>query len=53
MCRTYLGTDGDTPLVPKKNAKEIVVAWLDLANDYGSVAHNLIQHALEWYHFPN
>nr|XP_054769560.1 uncharacterized protein LOC129277399 [Lytechinus pictus] len=36
----------------KQRKKEIVVAWLDLANAYGSVAHNLIQFALEWYHVP-
>ena len=28
----------------------MVVSWLYLANSYESVAHNLIQHALEWYH---
>ncbi len=30
----------------------ITVAWLDLANAYGSVNHMLIQFALEWYHAP-
>ena len=39
-----------------KNAKEhkrqIVVTWIDLANAYGSVRHNLIQFALHWYHIP-
>ena len=42
----------ETLLDAKKHTKEIVVAWLDLANAYGSVAHNLIQYALEWYHVP-
>ena len=28
----------------------ITVAWLSLANAYGSVNHMLIQFALEWYH---
>lgn len=42
----------ETLLDSKRNAKDIVVAWLDLANAYGSVAHNLIQFALEWYHVP-
>ena len=26
--------------------------WLDLANAYGSVSHNLIQFALNWLHIP-
>ena len=42
----------ETLLDKKGNAKEIVVAWLELAKAYGSVAHNLIQYALEWYHVP-
>ena len=32
--------------------RQIVVTWIDLANAYGSVMHNLIQFALEWYHVP-
>ena len=36
----------------KKNRRQIVVSWVDLANAYGSVPHNLIQFALEWYHVP-
>ena len=32
--------------------KEITVCWLDLANAYGSVSHNLIQFAAEWFHVP-
>jgi hypothetical protein len=39
-----------------KNAKltknQIIAVWLDLKNAYGSVRHNLIQFALEWYHVP-
>lgn len=39
-----------------RNAKEtkraIVITWIDLANAYGSVRHNLIQFALNWYHVP-
>ena len=27
-------------------------SWIDLANAYGSVPHNLIQFALSWYHIP-
>jgi hypothetical protein len=36
----------------KLQRTQIVVAWLDLANAYGSVRHNLIQFALDWYHIP-
>ena len=35
-----------------EHRRSIVVAWLDLANAYGSVTHNLIQFALEWYYIP-
>ena len=34
----------------KRNAKEIEVTYLDLANAHRLVAHDLIQYALEWYH---
>ena len=36
----------ETLLDGKQNAREIVVAWLDLANVSGSVAHNLVHFAL-------
>jgi hypothetical protein len=36
----------------KDEARAIVISWLDLANAYGSVRHNLIQFALDWYHVP-
>ena len=36
----------------KKCKRSIVTSWIDLANAYGSVRHNLIQFALEWYHVP-
>jgi hypothetical protein len=32
--------------------RSIVSTWIDLANAYGSVKHNLIQFALDWYHVP-
>jgi hypothetical protein len=32
--------------------RQIVITWIDLANAYGSVRHNLIQYALDWYHVP-
>ena len=51
-CIEHTQTLMETLLDAKQNTKEIVVAWLDLANAYRSVAHNLIQFALEWYHVP-
>ena len=36
----------------KLNKRQIVVCWIDLANAYGSVRHNLIQFALNWFHVP-
>jgi hypothetical protein len=33
--------------------KQICCAWIDLANAFGSVRHNLIQFALHWYHIPD
>ena len=33
----------------KSHYRQIVVAWLDLKNAYGSVRHNLIQFALSWF----
>ncbi len=36
----------------KEHIRQIVISWLDLANAYGSVRHNLIQFALNWYGVP-
>ena len=36
----------------KQEFRQIVVSWLDLANAYGSVRHNLLQFDLLWYHVP-
>jgi hypothetical protein len=36
----------------KASHRQIVVTWIDLANAFGSVRHNLIQFALDWYHVP-
>ena len=36
----------------KEDQRQIVVSWIDLANAYGSVRHNLIQFAMEWFHVP-
>jgi len=37
----------------KEHTRQIVTTWIDLANAYGSVRHNLIQFALHWYHVPD
>lgn len=36
----------------RSEQRAIVLSWIDLANAYGSVKHNLIQFALDWYHVP-
>ena len=36
----------------KSSYRQIVIAWIDLKNAFGSVSHNLIQFALQWYHVP-
>jgi len=36
----------------QENNGDIVVIWLDLANAYGSVPHQLIQNTLHLYHVP-
>jgi len=35
-----------------REKRSIVCSWIDLANAYGSIRHNLIQFALNWYHVP-
>ena len=36
----------------KEEYRSICLAMLDFANAYGSIRHNLIHFAMEWYHFP-
>ena len=36
----------------KKEKKNLVVTWLDIANAYGSIPHNVIKQALESAHIP-
>ena len=36
----------------KEEYRSICLAMLDFANAYGSIRHNLIRFAMEWYHFP-
>lgn len=35
-----------------ENHRQLILVFIDLANAYGSVMHNLIQFALWWYHVP-
>ena len=43
----------ETLIDAKRRKHKITVCWLDLANAYGSVSHNLIQFAAKWYHVPD
>ena len=36
----------------RKRHKSLCICWLDIANAYGSVHHNLIQFSLQHYHAP-
>lgn len=36
----------------RKHERQIFVAWLDLGNAFGSVKHNLLQHAMAHYQVP-
>lgn len=36
----------------KRNKSDLRVVWLDLANAYGSVPHQLISYALDFFHIP-
>ncbi len=37
----------------RERRRSICVAWIDIANAYGSVRHNFLQFALYWYHVPS
>lgn len=37
----------------KRKRSDLHVVWLDMANAYGSVAHQLIDYATEFFHMPN
>ena len=36
----------------RQTNRQITVCWTDLENAFGSLRHDLIQFALDWYHFP-
>ena len=37
----------------KRKNRTIIITWLDLANAYGSVRHDLMQFALSWFYVPD
>ncbi|KAJ8364767.1 hypothetical protein SKAU_G00135980 [Synaphobranchus kaupii] len=37
----------------KHEKKDLHVIWLDLANAYGSIPHQLISYAMEFFHMPS
>ena len=37
----------------KEDKGNLAIVWLDLANAYGSVPHQLIERAMAQYHIPN
>ena len=44
-CIEHSFTLGEALKNAKQSQRQIVVSWIDLANAYGSVKHNLIQFA--------
>jgi hypothetical protein len=51
-CLEHSFTMFEALLDAKHSQRQVVVAWLDLKNAYGSVRHNLIQFALARFHVP-
>ena len=51
-CLEHSFTMFEALLDAKMEQRQIVVSWLDLRNAYGSVRHNLVQFALNWFHVP-
>ena len=51
-CLEHSFTMFEALLDAKMEQRQIVISWLDLRNAYGSVKHNLIQFALNWFHIP-
>ena len=45
-------TDKAMECIRKMEQRQVVVSWLDIRNAYGSIRHNLIQFALNWFHVP-
>ena len=36
----------------REHQRSLCITWLDLKNAFGSVSHDLIDFAMEWYHWP-
>jgi len=51
-CPEHIATTKATIKNAKDHYRQLVIAWIDLKNAFGSVNHNLIQFALWWYHVP-
>ena len=37
----------------RDHKKPLCISWLDLANAFGSVSHNLVQFCFQWFHVPH
>ena len=52
-CIEHTATHWEMLQNAKKAERQLVIAWLDLENAYGSVRHMLTQFTLRWYHVPD
>ncbi len=51
-CLEHTGVLSQLIQEAKEKKGSLTVVWLDFANAYGSIPHNLIQVALDYYHIP-
>ena len=51
-CLEHISTISQLIREAKESKGDLTVVWLDLANAYGSIPHNLINTAMEHYHIP-
>ena len=51
-CVEHAASIWDTIQEAKKNGSDLNVVWLDLANAYGSVPHELLFKAMDFFHIP-
>ena len=51
-CLEHTGVLNQLIWEAKESKGNLMVAWLDLANAYGSIPHGLINAAMEQYHIP-
>ncbi|XP_057673103.1 uncharacterized protein LOC130904394 [Corythoichthys intestinalis] len=52
-CLEHIGVLNQMIQEAKVSKSNLTVVWLDLANAYGSIPHNLIDKAMEHYHIPH